>query len=372
MTFVCRFKTCFFIFAGVTLFGSGLAAQAHRGGAEGVGWRIRGIWHLYSVEGPQISTGVAIPPGALLQPGSDQGEHSITLLLPDGQRVLYECYHAEDCAHGFRVPSLYRAPEPFATDMLARINAVLLGRSTSSESEQSLSHEEAVGPVGPGNTIKVAGLVATLPNGHYTYDLRPVDSSLPGKSGLSFDKTSSSPTLVIPGPGLYRAIIFDHLHNPRINLFVAAFTGTQAPKLEAEYHQAQALLKDWNGDYQGWPVHEFQRAYLQALLQGIAPATRHNYSGSLDATKRSDAAAEPAFTPRPGLFQGDVSVTIACQTPSAVIHYTMDGSQPLANSAVYRAPIMVKGTGLTVKAFATAPGKKDSAVITGIFRVADE
>jgi hypothetical protein len=36
---------------------------------------------------------------------------------------------------------------------------------------------------------------------------------------------------------------------------------------------------------------------------------------------------------------------------------------------VYRAPIMVKGTELTIKAFASAAGSRDSAVVTGIFRI---
>jgi hypothetical protein len=36
---------------------------------------------------------------------------------------------------------------------------------------------------------------------------------------------------------------------------------------------------------------------------------------------------------------------------------------------------MVKGTergGLTIRAFASAPGKKDSAVVTGIYRIHDK
>jgi hypothetical protein len=53
------------------------------------------------------------------------------------------------------------------------------------------------------------------------------------------------------------------------------------------------------------------------------------------------------------------------------MHYTVDGSQPLNSSPIYGAPIMVKGTALTIKAFASAPGKKDSPVVTGIFRVAE-
>jgi hypothetical protein len=49
----------------------------------------------------------------------------------------------------------------------------------------------------------------------------------------------------------------------------------------------------------------------------------------------------------------------------------VDGSQPLDGAAVYRAPIVVKGTALTIKAFASAEGKKDSPVVTGIFRIGD-
>ena len=37
----------------------------------------------------------------------------------------------------------------------------------------------------------------------------------------------------------------------------------------------------------------------------------------------------------------------------------------------YRAPILVKGTALMIKAFASAPGRKDSPVVTGIFRIGE-
>jgi hypothetical protein len=64
-------------------------------------------------------------------------------------------------------------------------------------------------------------------------------------------------------------------------------------------------------------------------------------------------------------------VTLRCDTPGAIIHYTFDGSQPVASSPVYVAPISVKGTELTIKAFASVPGSKDSAVVTGIYRIRD-
>jgi hypothetical protein len=79
--------------------------------------------------------------------------------------------------------------------------------------------------------------------------------------------------------------------------------------------------------------------------------------------------AEPAFTPKAGLLAGDSDIVLHSQTPGAVIHYTVDYSQPVATSPVYRAPIVIKGSGLTIKAFAGAEGKKDSAVVTGTFRI---
>jgi hypothetical protein len=69
--------------------------------------------------GRPIRVGDAIQPAALLQPADTAGDYSITILLPDGQHVLYECFTVADCARGFRVPSLFRKPDAFSVDMLA-------------------------------------------------------------------------------------------------------------------------------------------------------------------------------------------------------------------------------------------------------------
>ena len=82
-----------------------------------------------------------------------------------------------------------------------------------------------------------------------------------------------------------------------------------------------------------------------------------------------DVTPEPRFFPKAGAFDKDTEVTLRCDASQATIHYTVDGSQPVAGSPVYQAPIMVKGTELTIKAYAGAAGKKDSAVVTGIFRI---
>jgi hypothetical protein len=82
-------------------------------------------------------------------------------------------------------------------------------------------------------------------------------------------------------------------------------------------------------------------------------------------------AGEPRLFPEPGVFARDTMVTLRCDTPGAIIHYTVDSSQPVYSSPVYGAPISVEGTELTIKAFASVPGRKDSAVVTGIYRIRD-
>lgn len=135
------------------------------------------------------------------------------------------------------------------------------------------------------------------------------------------------------------------------------------------FHDAKALMKDWNGDYQGWPIHDFQRAYLESLMLRVKPLSTGRPAVAADEADREGVTAEPTFSPKPGLFDGDTAVTLRCATPVASIRFTVDGSQPLKTSPLYGAPIMVKGTELTVKAYASAAGKKDSAVVTGIFRI---
>ena len=338
----------------------------------GIAWDVHGSW-LTDGAGTPIHTGDAIEPGSLLQPSGEAANHSITILLPDGQRILYECYLAEDCARSFRVPSLYLKPDRFAADLLARIHEVLARGSSDTTSrtfqQGRLPQDEALAVLGSGNQVSLGGLVASLPNGRYTYDLRPVESTALRRSRLILEKNAPSVSVAIPSPGLYDLRIADALNTPRIDLFVAVIRPALAASLLELFHHAKALLDDWNSDYQGWPVHDFQRAYLVSIGLNIKPPSLGRRSSAPEEVRRTGVTAEPAFAPRPGLFDGNTAVRLKCDTPGAIIHYTVDGSQPFKTSPVYGASIMVKGTALTIKAFATVPGKRDSAVVTGIFRI---
>lgn len=342
---------------------------------QGVAWRVHGLWRLEG-EHARVSAGGLIPAGSLLQPDTQAGNHSITVLLPDGQRVLYECFTAKQCARGFRVPVLYRSPEPFAVNMLAKIRAALrlYGKDAPAEAEADsiLPRDEEVAAMGPDGRVHLSGLVVVLPDGNYTYEAHALSTPISARIRRTFAKQRKSATLTLPSTGIYEGTIRDSFGRPRIDLFLAAAHSADATRLAALLQKAHLLMEDWNENYAGWPIHDFQRAYLEALVFHLKPPKKIASPGTESSMRRDGVATEPDFSPRPGAFPGDTRVKLSCPTPGAVIHYTVDSSQPLSNSPVYEAPIVVKGTELTIKAFATAPGKKDSAVVTGIFRIEEQ
>lgn len=355
----------------LTLLSPTVGAQSPREASLGVAWQVRGLWQIEG-KGTPVLTGDAIPAGSLLQPTGEPANHSIMIFLPDGQRILYECFLAPDCERGFRVPSLYREPDPFAVDMLARIRAVLSRRGGAGESGQSeaprLLREEALAALGPGNRVDIAGLVAKLPNGSYTYDLRPLDPASPRQPRGTLEKNGPAITLPLPSPGLYDLTISDQLNTQRIDVLIAGVRPEQSADVMKSFQDATVLIRDWNSNYQGWPIHDFRRAYLESLVLGVKPTETGTQAAIITKTAhRAGITAEPVFSPKPGWFSGDTAVSLRCDTPGATMHYTVDTSQPFDTSPVYHAPIMVKGTALTIKAFAVAPGEKESAVVTGIF-----
>jgi hypothetical protein len=239
--------------------------------SAGLAWHVRGTWQVEGIGRP-IHVGDAIQPAALLQPADTAGDYSVTILLPDGQHVLYECFTVADCARGFRVPSLISKPDLFAVDMLARIRRVLAGKSYNlstgdhNNSGSQAPREEAVGVLDAHNRIQVAGRLTALPKGRYTYDLRPLDHAYPPQLRLVLEKAEGGINLELPAPGLYEVTISDAASTPRIDLFVAAIRPEQSADFQV-FHAAKATMQKWNEDYAGWPIDDFLRAYLESLMR---------------------------------------------------------------------------------------------------------
>ena len=382
-------RNTFFLLLLSFLFAVTVSAQRPDEASSGLAWQVRGSWHVDGRDAP-ILPGAYVPAGSLLRTGAEDVSSSITVLLPDGQLILYECFTAEDCSRGFRVPALFLTPEPLAVDLLARIHqslAASVDGSVAGPTAQRgfrLPRDEQVAVLDSDNRVHVEGLAARMSNGHYTYDLRPLDRSHARQFHLEFEKSGPSITLAVPSAGLYFVTVRDALNMTRIDLFIAAVEPVRAAEVAKSYHAGAALMKEWNTYYLGWPVHDFQRAYLTSLMlspdtppkdgkavtTSSVPSQAESPARVADtAQDRTRAAVEPAFAPKPGLFDKEVAVALQCKTPGATIHFTVDGSQPVSKSPVYHAPIIVKTSVLTVKAFASVPGRKDSPVVTGIFHI---
>ena len=106
-----------------------------------------------------------------------------------------------------------------------------------------LPREETLAALGPGNRVDIAGLAANLPNGRYTYDLRPIDPAYPRQFHVVLEKNAATITLPLPSPGLYDLTISDQLNTQRIDVFIAAVRPDSQPDVMKSYQDATALIR---------------------------------------------------------------------------------------------------------------------------------
>ncbi|MCD6201128.1 MAG: CotH kinase family protein [Bacteroidales bacterium] len=78
--------------------------------------------------------------------------------------------------------------------------------------------------------------------------------------------------------------------------------------------------------------------------------------------------ADPIFTRSGGMYDSPVTTAITCETPGAVIHYTMDGSLPGLQSPVFTTPILIDSSGL-IRAMAFTGGYLKSHCITQTYLI---
>ncbi len=81
-----------------------------------------------------------------------------------------------------------------------------------------------------------------------------------------------------------------------------------------------------------------------------------------------ETVATPTFTPAEGEYTEAQNVTIACTTEGATIYYTIDGTNPTANSATYSTALAISET-TTVKAIAMKQGMNDSEIATATYTI---
>ena len=96
-----------------------------------------------------------------------------------------------------------------------------------------------------------------------------------------------------------------------------------------------------------------------------------NYNYYLDLFVKGEGGstpvvATPTFSPEGGSYFEAQTVSIACTTEGATIHYTLDGSDPTESSPIYSSPLTIETT-TTVKAFAVKEDYQPSAIATATY-----
>src|SRR3984957_2571926 len=155
---------------------SGPAVAAAAGsGATGMVWEKHGDWHLNGSPNA-LRLGEAIPPGGLVTADVEGPAHSIVILLPDGQRMLCECYEAKTCSQGFRVPAITPQPPPAVWDMFVGVRNILLLRPATAETAFPIAagraamagNFELVAPISPQGEVSITSALRVLPAGQYS------------------------------------------------------------------------------------------------------------------------------------------------------------------------------------------------------------
>lgn len=248
----------------------------------GIVWERRGDWHLNG-SGTRLRLGDAVAPGSLLTAGGSKAAQSTVILLPDGQRLLCECYDAKACSQGFRIPAIAPSPSPAVWRMFVGVQKVLQARPAADDAvfvapaghAALAAHVEIVSAVSPPGEISIASALRVLPAGRYVLALtndskRGSGANDLGKQPLDWAAADGTARVHLPGPGVYRVRVSDTTLEPRIEIEVLATMPGSFAEESAGLKHARQTIQEWSHTHEGWPLHDFLRAYLQS--RGSVPS----------------------------------------------------------------------------------------------------
>jgi hypothetical protein len=239
-------------------------------------WERHGDWHLNG-SSDTLRLGEAIPSGGLITAGAEGSTHSMIVLLPDGQRLLCECFEAKTCVQGFRVPAITPPPKPVVWDMFVAIRNVLLLRPVAAETAfpiplgraELAGNFEMVAPLSPQGEISITPALRVLPPGQYSLSVmkegqQPAASTVPAVQPLDWNSAHPLAQVRLGGAGLYRIRVTDTSYIPRIEVEVLATSSASYPAEAAGLKQTREIILNWNHIQEGWPLHPFLRVYLES------------------------------------------------------------------------------------------------------------
>jgi hypothetical protein len=248
----------------------------------GMVWERHGDWHLNG-SSDTLRLGEAVAPGGLITAGVEGSTHSMLILLPDGQRMLCECFEAKICAQGFRVPAITPPPTPFVWNMFVAVRNVLLLRPVAAETAfpkptgraEMAGNFEMVAAVSPQGEISISPALRVLPPGEYTLTVmkdgqQAAASTSPAVQALDWTAGQPAAQVRVGGPGLYRIRVSDQAYVPRIEIVVLATSPVSYSDEAAGLKQVRETILDWSHTHEGWPLHPFLRVYLESRSTALS------------------------------------------------------------------------------------------------------
>lgn len=243
---------------------------------SGMVWEKHGEWHLNGSTA-ELRLGEAIPPRGLITAGTQSAPHSMTILLPDGQRLLCECYQQEACSQGFRIPAITPLPTAAVWAMFVQVRNVLLLRPASAETPvptltgpaAMAGNVEMVAAINAAGEVSIAPALRVLPSGQYSLNIvrdgSQADASIrPTTQPLMWTVGQKTAAVRVGEPGLYRIRVNDRTYVPRMEIEVLSASATSSATEAAGLKAARETILGWNQTHGGWSLHDFLRVYLQA------------------------------------------------------------------------------------------------------------
>src|ERR1700747_1249825 len=137
---------------------------------NGLVWEMQGSWQM-NHEQQHLHTGDDVVPGAVLT-ADTATNGSLLVLMPDGQRLLFDCHDANTCSQGFRIPALIAKPDKDDLELFETIkfemrkpsSGISLGKGPRTSATTKI---ESVVPIQSDGTILLKQPLATLPPGQY-------------------------------------------------------------------------------------------------------------------------------------------------------------------------------------------------------------
>jgi hypothetical protein len=245
----------------VPLFANAMQAQT----ADGIAWEVKGNWRVNHTQ--VIRRGNPIAPGSLLATDSSTNA-SIVVLLPDGQRLLFECHDSHTCAQGFRVPALIAKPEDDAVGLFETVRAAMHQPESSTPLLPPTTTEaEAIVALQKDGSILLRQALGGLPPGQYKMAVLEGSGQPVSEKSLDWAGAHGDGQLSLPHAGIYRLRLFGSLGGERMRVLLLAESPELYSSRQTAFAAAKKELQEWNESFPGWPVHEWLQLYLRELAQ---------------------------------------------------------------------------------------------------------